>query len=157
VGKPLRVERAPPRSRSVGGVEFLGRIDPIVKVHGQLVALTDIISVLVEHPFVHDAEVADVHQPAAEPQLVAWVVLIDDVAPDKALAEDLRRHVHEALGGLAHPSGVGFASAFPSDVPRRALRDGLRLLTSEDDRTTRCASEEDIRKAVERVSAIGNG
>ena len=38
------------RWRPDGGVEFLGRIDPIVKVHGQLVALTDIIAVLVEHP-----------------------------------------------------------------------------------------------------------
>jgi hypothetical protein len=75
--------------------------------------------------------------------------------PEKALAEDLRRHVHEALGGLAHPSRVGFAAAFPPEVERRTLRAGLRLLNSDDDEMIWCASEEDIRKAVERLDAIG--
>ena len=129
-------------------MEFLGRIDPIVKVHGQLVALTDIIAVLVEHPFVHDAEVADVHRPGGEPELIAWVVLSGEVPAGRALAEDLRRHVHEALGGLAHPSRVGFADAFPPEVPRRRLRQALTLLERDEDDSIWRATVEDIRKSV---------
>jgi len=140
------------RRRPDGSVEFLGRIDPIVKVHGQLVTLTDIISVLVEHPFVEDAEVADIHRPAAEPQLVAWVVLTGGVAPGAALAEDLRRHVHEALGGLAHPSRVGFAEGFPPDIPRRTLREALKHLGGQEDVVWR-ASVEDIRKRLQSAEA----
>lgn len=139
-----------------GEVEFLGRIDPIVKVHGQLVALTDIISVLVEHPFVEDAEVADIHRPAHEPELVAWVVLTSDVRPEVALAKDLRRHVHEALGGLAHPGRVGFADGFPPEVARRTLREALALLAGEDDQPILRASVEEIRASVRRTTGSGD-
>ena len=140
------------RWRPEGGVEFLGRIDPIVKVHGQLVALTDIIAVLVEHPFVEDAEVADIQRPAAEPELVAWVVLTEETPPGEALAEDLRRHVHEALGGLAHPRRIGFAEGFPPEVARRRLRMGLRLLSKAENEPTRRASIDDIRNSVQCVT-----
>jgi acetyl-CoA synthetase len=103
-------------------VEFLGRIDPTVKIHGQLVILTDIEDALSEHPSVADALAASTVDPTGEPELIAWVVLQPDLPATLEIASDLRRYVFESLGGLARPSRIGFAEGFPEHFPRRSLR-----------------------------------
>jgi acetyl-CoA synthetase len=110
------------RWRPDGTVEFLGRIDPTVKIHGQLVILTDIEDILSEHPSVIDALAASTVDSDGEPELIAWVVLERDVDPSLETASDLRRYVFESLGGLARPSRIGFAEGFPEQFPRRSLR-----------------------------------
>lgn len=105
-----------------GGIEFLGRIDPTVKIHGQLVILTDIEEILAEHPYVNDAAAVSTVDDTGEPELVAWVVLKPESPAGPDVVAELRRHVFESLGGLARPSRIGFAEGFPEAFPRRSLR-----------------------------------
>ncbi|MEJ3742736.1 AMP-binding protein [Actinomycetes bacterium KLBMP 9797] len=108
-----------------GQLEFLGRIDPVVSVSGQLVSLAEVRDVLLEHPFLRAAEVVSVADPRVGRRIVACVVPTPDALAGPALAGELVAIVREALGGLARPQTVLFADRFgtdlPDDVRRRAL------------------------------------
>jgi hypothetical protein len=56
------------------------------------------------------------------------VSLTADVSPSPKLADDVRRHVHESLGGLARLGAGAFVEAFPPDVPTVDLRYALALV-----------------------------
>jgi acetyl-CoA synthetase len=132
---------------TAGRLHFLGRIDPVTSVSGQLVSLTEVREALLEHPFVEDAEVVDSVDRLEGQTLVACVVLIDPAAGDPALAQSLRDHLHERLGGLAQPRLVLFVQAFPSDVAEEPLRQALRMLCTSDTSQHTIISEEQVRAA----------
>jgi acetyl-CoA synthetase len=111
-----------------GSFAYLGRIDPVVTVSGQLVSLTEVREALLEHPFVRDAEIVYQATLEAGKTLAACVVLAESVSGSGALAHALRGHVRERLGGLAQPRTIAFVEAFPPEMPRDVLRAGLRLL-----------------------------
>ncbi len=111
-----------------GSYVFLGRIDPVVTVSGQLVSLTEVRDALLEHPFVIDAEIVEQTAVRAGQALAACVVLGPSVSGSAALAHALRAHVRERLGGLAQPRTVAFVEEFPADMPRDLLRYALRVL-----------------------------
>jgi acetyl-CoA synthetase len=115
-----------------GGFLFLGRIDPVTSMSGQLVSLTEVRAALLEHPFVEDAEVVDPVDSLGAQTLGACVVLADPTAGDPALAQSLRDHLRERLGGLAQPRVVLFVHSFPPDVPEDGLRQALRMLCATD-------------------------
>ena len=119
------------RARVDGGIEFLGRLDRVAKISGQLVWLEDVRDVLIEHPFVVEAEVTATVDVRGEPMLAAWLVLEPEIDPDPALTDDVRRHVAETLGGLARPGRVRYVESFPAGVSRLALRQALGRLTHE--------------------------
>ncbi|MGH3645946.1 MAG: AMP-binding protein [Micromonosporaceae bacterium] len=108
--------------RPGGRLEFLGRIDDVVNLSGQLVSLSEVRDVLLEHPFVADAEVV---VRADARTVVACVVPAAGTQPDAALAGELVEAVRETLGGLARPRTVLFVERFgdelATDVRRRAL------------------------------------
>ena len=99
-----------------GSFAFLGRIDPMVSVSGQLVSLTEVGEALLEHPFVDDAVIVERLERQTGPTLAACIVLVDGVTGDDELADALREHVRERLGGLAQPRTVVFAECFPDEV-----------------------------------------
>lgn len=115
-----------------GTIELLGRSDPVIQVLGQLVSANEVRSVLLEHPFVRSAEVVGRPDSRHGEVVVACVVPADE--PEGAdrghLAEELRAHVEETLGGLARPRTVAFLDAYP-DAPQPALRRALGMLCRE--------------------------
>ncbi len=92
-----------------GELEFLGRIDSVVKVRGYRVGLTEIEAKLLEHPDVtHAAVVAE--NGAAGPRLVAIVV---PAATGTAGAGDLARFLRTRLPAYMIPTKWRRAEALP--------------------------------------------
>jgi acetyl-CoA synthetase len=145
------------QQKANGTFTFLGRIDPVVNVSGQLVSLTEVRETLLEHPFVEAAEIVERNDAVAGRALAACVVLADDASAGEALASDLIAHVHERLGGLAQPRTIAFVQEFPADLPDDLRRHGLRLLCAADRASTLSISTEALRAAVASVAASVDG
>lgn len=109
-----------------GTIEFLGRTDEVVSLSGQLVSITEVKQVLLEHPFVAHADVIE-RRDARSNYLAAAIVLDPAIAPDDVAvaARDLDQSVRERLGGLARPRKLIFVDRFGDelrgDERRRAL------------------------------------
>jgi len=136
-----------------GSLVFLGRVDPVVSVSGQLVSLTEIREALLEHPFVGDAEIVERVDRESGPSLAACVVLADSLAGGEELARSLRGHVRERLGGLAQPRLVAFLDAFPEEVDGDARRVALGLLCSSASGGEAHFTTEEVRVAATRVAS----
>lgn len=119
------------RWRVDGAIEYLGRKDAQVKVHGFRIELAEIEACLRTHPDVRDAAVAAKAQGAGR-QLVAYVVPRSgaagrDSAGDLAerLTQSLARHVEEALPAHMRPSRVMLLDVLPltpnGKLDRKAL------------------------------------
>lgn len=130
-----------------GTVTVLERLDPMVKVSGQLVSTVAVADVLCEHPLVESAEVVQVPHPDGGRMLVAWVVLAPDASPSAELAADLRSDLHEVLGGLAVPHTVAFAESFPPELSAAERRRALRALATGVSSTTLTVSADQVRAA----------
>jgi amino acid adenylation domain-containing protein len=98
------------RLRADGAIEFLGRIDAQVKVHGVRIELGDVEAALVRHPAC--AAVAAAVRPDAEgrSQLVAFVVSRPGIAWAGA---DLRAFLRERLPAAMVPSRYVAIDALP--------------------------------------------
>ncbi|MGH3451543.1 MAG: AMP-binding protein [Haloechinothrix sp.] len=118
------------RRRSDGTLEFLGRMDEVVSVSGQLVSLGEVRQVLLEHPFVVAAEVVERADPQLGRSLAAAVALTAEVAPDSSVARDLLDAVRELLGGLSRPRALVFLDCFGDELSRETVRRALALLTA---------------------------
>lgn len=117
--------------RHAGGrLEFLGRIDPVVSVSGQLVSLAEIRDVLLEHPFIAAAEVVAVIDPRLSRRIIACVVPAPNVTGGPELAADLISTVRETLGGLARPRGVLFVDRFGAELTTEARQRALQILAA---------------------------
>lgn len=118
-----------------GRIEILGRRDPVVNVSGQLVAASEVRDVIADHPFVAAVEVVARPDRVRGEAVAACVILLDAAVGDRspardleAVAADLRRHVHDTLGGLAQPQTVAFLEAFPPAMDAGVLRGALEML-----------------------------
>jgi acetyl-CoA synthetase len=119
-----------------GQLEFLGRIDPVVSVSGQLVSLAEVRDVLLEHPFLRAAEVVSVADLRSGRRIVACVVPTPDALAGPALAGELVATVRETLGGLARPKTVLFVDRFGTDLADDVRRRALEVVaTSVNDAT----------------------
>jgi len=110
-----------------GHIELLGRSDRVMNISGQLVSALEIGDVLEEHPLVAQAVVVDRPNQRTGRAVVACVVPAAGVEPTIDFAADLRRHVHDLLGGLAQPQSVVFVDAFP-ELPVELLVAALESL-----------------------------
>lgn len=105
----------------------------MVSISGQLVSLTEVRDVLLDHPFVADVEVVPRPDERRGQSVVACVVLEPaplaegKARPGEELAAELSGYVHETLGGLARPGAVAFVESF-ADVDPESRRRALRLL-----------------------------
>jgi amino acid adenylation domain-containing protein len=105
-----------------GNIEFLGRIDDLVKVRGFRVELGEVEAVLSKHPQINQA-VAKVHgESAREKYLVAYFVPIPG---ESVTVEQLRTFLSEQLPDYMIPSAFVEMESFPltpnGKVNRRAL------------------------------------
>ncbi|MDZ7356795.1 MAG: amino acid adenylation domain-containing protein [candidate division KSB1 bacterium] len=112
------------RYRSDGNLEFLGRIDHQVKIHGFRIELEEIESVLAQHPAIretvviaHESQVAD-----GEKRLVAYFISSEERSAPVA---ELRNFLKERLPDFMIPSIFIKLSAFPllpnGKIDRQAL------------------------------------
>ncbi|MQA61307.1 MAG: AMP-binding protein [Actinophytocola sp.] len=113
-----------------GKLEFLGRMDQVASVSGQLVSLGEVRQVLLAHPFVVAAEVVERADSQLGRSLAAAVVLADDITADASVASDLLDAVRELLGGLARPRALVFVDRFGDELSADVLRRTLGLLTA---------------------------
>jgi acetyl-CoA synthetase len=116
------------RRDASGDVEIIRRLDPTVKVSGQLVSLADIAEVLAEHPLVEQAIAVQTLDAEGGRSMLGCVILSHDAAPMQSVADDLCRHVHECLGGLARPANIAFLDDYPDEVPPPILRQAMALV-----------------------------
>ena len=94
------------RRTLAGDVEFLGRLDEVITVSGQLVSLNEVRDVLRDQPFVTDAEAFETTDERLGRVVAAAVVLSDEAAPTAATLRDLQDAARDLLGGLSRPQRV---------------------------------------------------
>jgi acetyl-CoA synthetase len=113
-----------------GAVEFLGRLDEVVSVSGQLVSLNEIRDALVEQPFVLDAEVFERFDPAVGRSVAAAVVLSADAPGDDASLRQLQDGVRDLVGGLSRPRALLVVDRFEDGLAPEERRRGLAALAA---------------------------
>jgi amino acid adenylation domain-containing protein len=98
------------RRRAGGNLDFLGRVDAMIKVRGFRIEPGEIEAALVQHPAVAAAAVVAREHPSRDRVLVAYVVARAGtaVAPD-----ELRHFVGERLPQYMVPSAIAFLEALP--------------------------------------------
>lgn len=111
------------RRRADGSIDFVGRVDDQVQIHGYRVEPGEIEVVLADHPSVDAAVV--VARDASTTTLCAYVIASEDVA-----VSALRAHLGARLPQYMMPSDVVFCDAFPKlpngKVDRSSLPDPHR-------------------------------
>jgi amino acid adenylation domain-containing protein len=107
-----------------GNIEFLGRIDDLVKIRGFRVELGEVEAVLSKHPQINQAVAKVFGQSAREKYLVAYFVPIQG---QTIPVEQLRTFLQEQLPEYMIPSAFVQMAAFPltpnGKVNRRALNE----------------------------------
>ncbi|MBA2680980.1 MAG: AMP-binding protein, partial [Ktedonobacteraceae bacterium] len=105
-----------------GVIEFLGRLDDQVKVHGYRVELNEITAALRSHPAVKDALVLAQAHHMRDAYLVAYTVLDTRQEPT---VQDLHMYLRKRLPTYMVPTAFLFMSALPltpaGKVDRRVL------------------------------------
>ncbi len=110
------------RYRTDGSLEFLGRVDQQVKLHGFRIEPGEIESVLREHQAIRDAVVMIREDGAGEKRLVAYLIADRDATPS---VTSVREHLRERLPVYMLPSSWIFLADFPltpnGKVDRKSL------------------------------------
>ena len=118
----------------------MGRVDDVINVAGHRLSTMEVESALVSHEKVAEAAVVAKPDELKGQAIVAFVTPMKGVASDKALAEELRKHVTNQIGALARPQEIRFADALPKTrsgkIMRRLLRDVASGSESKGDTTT---------------------
>jgi amino acid adenylation domain-containing protein/non-ribosomal peptide synthase protein (TIGR01720 family) len=112
------------RWRPDGNLEFLGRIDDQVKIHGFRVELGEIEAVLREHPEVAEAAVLAPLEGAGR-RLAAWLVAAGPAPPAVA---GLRAWLGRKLPAYMVPAAFSFLPALPLTAHGKVDRRALALL-----------------------------
>jgi acetyl-CoA synthetase len=106
---------------------LLGRVDDVLNVSGHRIGTMEVESALVSHPAVAEAAVIGASDPITGQAIVAFVTPRSGYAANDALMAELREHVAHAIGALARPKKIYFASELPktrsAKIMRRLLRD----------------------------------
>lgn len=118
------------RRTEAGRVEFLGRIDEVVSVSGQLVSLNEVRDALIEQPFVVDAEVVERSDPRLGRSVAAAVVLTPDAPTGAETLREIQDAVRELLGGLSRPRAMLVVDRFGDDIPDPVRRKALATLAA---------------------------
>lgn len=116
--------------REDGRVEFLGRLDEVVSISGQLVSLNEVRDALREQPFVDQVEVFERSDPRLGRSLAAAVVLQPGSPADDLTLHQLQDGVRELLGGLSRPRTVLVVDRFGDELDSPARRRALATLAA---------------------------
>ena len=105
-----------------GYLWILGRVDDVLNVAGHRIGTMEVESALVEHPAVAEAAVVGKTHAIKGQAIVAFVTLMKGMAGDDDLASQLRAHVAQAIGPIARPEDVLFASDLPKTRSGKIMR-----------------------------------
>jgi thioesterase domain-containing protein len=109
-----------------GQIEFCGRVDHQVKIHGFRIELGDIESAILAHPWIQDVIVVAREDRPGDKRLVAYGIPSSEGAPYQAtLSEELRAFLRNKLPAYMVPSALVTLDALPINangkVDRRQL------------------------------------
>jgi acyl-coenzyme A synthetase/AMP-(fatty) acid ligase len=113
------------RYRPDGNLEFLGRFDDQVKVHGVRIELQEIESVLSSHPDVQQVAVAAHHDAGGDAHLAAYYVTRNPAIADGTL----RRFLRQALPESMVPGTLMRLEALPLMANGKLDREALPAVT----------------------------
>lgn len=122
------------RRTSTGAVEFLGRLDEVVSVSGQLVSLNEVRDVLLDQPFVTAAEVFERTDSRLGRSVAAAVVLNPGAPTDAPTLRAMQDSVRDLLGGLSRPRALLVVDRFGDELAGPQLRRALAGLSASVDR-----------------------
>ena len=103
-----------------GNIEFLGREDDQVKIHGYRIELDEIANVLMEHSAVRQAVVVPIAGSGGDKALAAYVVLRTSETPAA-----LRRYLAARLPGYMVPATLDVLDALPRTPHGKLDRNAL--------------------------------
>ena len=109
---------------------YRGRSDDLIKAGGARIGPTEIEDALMTHPAVAEAAVIGVPDPARGQAIKAFIRVAMGLAADTALAEALRQHVRERLGGFKVPHHIAFSGELPLTSSGKVSRATLRQIES---------------------------
>ena len=98
------------RHREDGQLEFLGRIDQQVKIHGHRIEPGEVEAALVQHEDVVEAVVIGREDEPGAPRLVAYSVLREGATPS---VSELRQHLQQTLPASMIPGAFVSLPALP--------------------------------------------
>jgi amino acid adenylation domain-containing protein len=135
-----------------GNIEFLGREDGQVKVHGYRVELGEIEAALEAHPSVQAAAVRVWGEAHGDKRLAGYVVARRS---DGETAEELRQHLARKLPGYMVPATITFLDALPLSANGKV--DRSRLAEPGPARPDAAAEQQPRTPAESRLVAIVEG
>ncbi|HKR12801.1 MAG TPA: amino acid adenylation domain-containing protein [Pyrinomonadaceae bacterium] len=128
------------RRRSQGELEFKGRYDNQIKLHGQRLELGEIESTIKANPDVAEAVVALSTSLRSEPRLVGLVV-----PRGKITVEELRQYLGRKLPFGAVPASIRFVETLPisstGKIDRRAIAEAAEQIQIEPSEPPRLGDE----------------
>ncbi|HXQ95127.1 MAG TPA: acetate--CoA ligase [Thermoplasmata archaeon] len=105
-----------------GYLWFLGRADEVLKVAGHRLGTIELENALITNPAVAESAVVGVPDDLRGEVPYAVVILRPGFAPSLALERELKRAVHDAIGGLAEPREVRFVQHLPKTRSGKIMR-----------------------------------
>ncbi len=111
------------RYRRDGNLEFLGRTDQQVKVHGLRIEPGEIEVMLLQHPDIREAAVVALPNHAGETQLAAFVAMREGYMSS---GDELRRFLKNRLPAYMIPASFHFVDSFPLTPNGKIDRPRLR-------------------------------
>ena len=118
------------RRNEDGEVEFLGRLDEVISVSGQLVSLNEVREALREHPFVRGAEAFERSDARLGHSVAAAVVLDTDAPADETVLREVQDGVRDVLGGLSRPRRLLVLDRIGTELDGSVLRRALAIVAS---------------------------
>ena len=108
-----------------GSIEFIGRRDHLVKVHGFRIELGDIEAALLQHPSIKDAAVITKQDKTDEHYLIAFIVSTEENGPT---GKDLYHFLKDKLPSYMIPSVISVIPSIPLMANGKIDRNNLALL-----------------------------
>jgi acetyl-CoA synthetase len=110
---------------------IIGRVDDVMNVSGHRISTWEVESALVSHEAVAEAAVIGRADEDKGQAIFAYVILEGDREGSDELKEELRQHVREAIGPIARPDELVFASDLPKTRSGKIMRRILRAVAED--------------------------
>ncbi len=126
-----------------GWYRFVGRDDDVITSSGYRIGPGEIEDCLIAHPAVKMAGVVGKPDPLRTEIVTAYVVPVEGVEPDDALAAEIQEWVKTRLAAYEYPREVTFLEALPLTTTGKIIRRALRQRAEED--AARVAKERELK------------
>jgi acetyl-CoA synthetase len=109
---------------------ILGRADEVLKVAGHRIGTAELEDAAVSHPQVVEAAVVSKVHPVKGESIVIFVRLKEGVDPSPGLKKDLADHMRSAVGPVAVPDEIHFATKLPKTRSGKVMRRVLKAVAN---------------------------